>query len=155
MLDDWMEYGVFARFALVFTLMIFIVILVFDMYLLAWNTSMISKFKNITPVALPNKARVYLNYGNGRLRLFEGEVMSGGLTLIDVITSISEVGNVKVAFQNKDGRMLVETIDSLPDSGVHYWEITIPSEKWSKRLDEVDANRMILTGGMVASLIYH
>jgi hypothetical protein len=154
MFQDWGMYNNLSRFVLMVTMMAFVAILVFDMYLLIFNAKAMYQMKNSVGFQVSKVAKMSLDYGDGQKRFFEGEVTSGSLTLIDVLTSISEVGGVDVVFQEKNGAYVVQSIDDLQNSGEHYWELSLPLLNWSKKLEEIDARQSIFIGGTKAILTY-
>lgn len=142
----------FFKGILFLVMLIFIATLFFDVYLVALNQKLNERGQLL--IKKLNVARIFLDYGNGQKRAFEGEVTAGGLTLFETLNLVAEAGNFEVKFKETQGRVVVESIDNYPNNSEHYWEINFPNLDWKKRLDEFDSRQIIFTAGMVANLIY-
>jgi len=140
------------RTVLILAILIFITTLVFDAYLMMLNKRLNEHAKIISQNM--QLAHVFLDYGNGHRRVFEGEVTPSGLSLMDVLFLVSEAGNFKVGFKEVNDKVVVDSIDNYGNSSGHYWEISLPDVNWKKRLDEFDARRVIFTSGTAATLTY-
>ncbi|MDP2855676.1 MAG: hypothetical protein Q8N90_00965 [bacterium] len=146
------SHGLFKTI-LTLALLIFIATLVFDSYLVLLNRYLNNKAKSLAQNW--KVAKIFLDYGNGQKRAFEGEIVGQGLSLMDALFLVSEAGNIKIGFKETNDMVLVDFIDNYVNAGGHYWEIGFSDLDWKKRLDEFDARQLIFTNGTVASLTYH
>ena len=149
--DTEISHNLF-RTVLILAILIFITTLVFDAYLIMLNKTLNEHAKIVSQNM--QLAHVFLDYGNGHRRAFEGDVTPGGLSLMDVLLLISEAGNFKVGFKEINDKVVVDSIDNYANGGGHYWEISLSDVDWKRRLDGFDVRQLIFTGGMTANLTY-
>lgn len=104
-----------------------------------------------------NKARLILQYDSKNKRIFEGEVISGQLSLYDALVLSSRAGNFQIEFSKlPDGRIHLSKIESFANNERHYWEMKIQNLNWSKPLNDpdVDLAKIFINGGTTVYLIY-
>lgn len=142
------------RIILALFVVVFIFTIVFDFYLLAASKKIIEQARIVKEEM--KIAKVAVDFGNGTKRAFEGEVPNTGLTLYEVLMTVGEVGNVDIKFTTSTGNgMTVEAIgDNLNNKDGHNWLVVFPSLGWSKPINEIGLDSVVLTGGGSARLVY-
>jgi hypothetical protein len=142
------------RIILALFMVVFIFTIVFDFYLLAASKKIIEQARTIKEEM--QTAKVAIDFGNGTKRAFEGDVPNTGLTLYELLMTVGEVGDMDIAFTTSTGNgMTVEAIgDHLNNKDGHNWLVVFPSLGWSKPINEIGLDSVVLTGGGTAKLVY-
>jgi hypothetical protein len=142
------------RIILAMFMVVFIFTIVFDFYLLAASKKIIEQARTVKEEM--KTAKVAIDFGNGTKRAFEGEVSNTGLTLYELLMTVGEVGDVDIKFTTSTGNgMTVEAIgDNLNNKDGHNWLVVFPSLGWSKPINEIGLDSVVLTGGGTAKLVY-
>lgn len=143
----------FFRSLLVILLIVFLAIILFDLSLL-YIDFQISRQARVLE-KMPAFGRVIIDFGNGQKRAFEGEVPPEGLTLFEVLTLVSEAGNLPMSFRSdeKGGVYLVELNGFINENG-HFWQGKLEKNGWQGSLAKTDLRRIYLEQGEVVKLIY-
>lgn len=144
----------FFRSLLVILLVVFLAISLFNLSLIFLDFQ-ISRQARVWE-KMPALARVVIDFGNQKKRVFEGEVPPEGLTLFEALTYIAEIGNLSMSFRHsEEGGVYLTAIGSLPNNDNHFWEVRLEKSGWSNFIQRVDLRRIYLEKGEVAYLIYH
>lgn len=141
------------RIILALFMAIFIVTIVFDFYLLAASKKIIDQARE-TKLKMQT-AKVLVDFGDGNKRAFEGDVPVTGLTLYDVLMTVGTIGDIEINFTtNTNQFMAVESIGNNYNKDGHNWFVIFPELGWSKPINELGLDNIILTGGGSAKLVY-
>ena len=133
-------------------LAIFIITIVFDFYLLAASKKIIQQARETKEKM--ETAKVLVDFGNGNKRAFQGDVPTTGLSLYDVLMTVQSVGDIPVTFTTSSQLMAVESIGNNYNKDGHNWLVIFPELGWSKPINEVGLDNVILVGGGSAKLVY-
>src|SRR5574343_486561 len=129
------------RIVLALFVAIFICTIFFDIYFLAASKKIVEKAKTIKKEIVVGK--VLVDFGDGTKRAFEGEVSNTGFSLYEMLMTVSMTGEIEIRFannsSNKDG---------------HEWFVVFPELGWSKPINEIDLDNIVLVGGGTTKLVY-
>ncbi|HNW96622.1 MAG TPA: hypothetical protein PLQ44_02150 [Candidatus Paceibacterota bacterium] len=142
------------RIVLALFVAVFLCTVFFDVYLLSVSQKMVEQAKTMKKEMEVGK--VLVDFGNGTKRAFEGEVSNTGLSLYEVLMTVGATGEIEIKFTNSSANtMILESIgDNLNNKDGHGWLVVLPELGWSKPINEIDLDNIILVGGGTTKLVY-
>ena len=142
------------RIVLALFVAIFICTIFFDIYFLAASQKIVEQAKTIKKEMEVGK--VLVDFGDGTKRAFEGEVSNTGFSLYEMLMTVSTTGEIEIRFANNSrNKMILESIgNNLNNKDGHEWFVVFPELGWSKPINEIDLDNIVLVGGGTTKLVY-